>query len=348
MDFWGKFRRGIESADAAYLASIASYDYVLATLLGDFATTYIGIRTLQTQIAIARENIVKQKKALAIAQAKYHGGTATKLDVYQAENVLAATEATIPQLTIQLKQGLNALRVLLGMAPEPLDNLLGRSIRIPVPPRDVAVGIPADLVRRRPDIRAAELAAAAQSAPAISAHPDDLVRLRTGGRSAGAGDRSRGERPHILGAQRPQRHHRLNLPRGAVRPLFLRGLAGLRGAAQGAQENAHSGRPPRGVANIGGTRAGRSRCFGTLSRIARGSGDRRASDAWVRAGWRSACFCRRESGEVMEAARRSLRRIAQRGPHDRRRAGSYLGDDVITLHTNCQYSNYTSRSSNTL
>ena len=221
MDFWGKFRRGIESADAAYLASIASYDYVLATLLGDFATTYIGIRTLQTQIAIARENIVKQKKALAIAQAKYHGGTATKLDVYQAENVLAATEATIPQLTIQLKQGLNALRVLLGMAPEPLDNLLGRSIRIPVPPRDVAVGIPADLVRRRPDIRAAELAAAAQSAPAISAHPDDLVRLRTGGRAAGAGDRSRGERPHILGAQRPQRHHRLNLPRGAVRPLFF-------------------------------------------------------------------------------------------------------------------------------
>src|SRR6267378_1739953 len=154
LDFWGKFRRGIESADAAYLASIASYDYVLATLLGDVATTYVGIRTLQTQIAIARENIVKQKKALAIAQAKYHGGTATKLDVYQAENVLAATEATIPQLTIQLKQGLNALRVLLGMAPEPLDNLLGRSTRIPVPPRDVVVGIPADLVRRRPDIRA--------------------------------------------------------------------------------------------------------------------------------------------------------------------------------------------------
>jgi len=164
LDFWGKFRRGIESADAAYLASIASYDYVLATLLGDVATTYIGIRTLQTQIAIARENIVKQKKALAIAEAKFHGGTATKLDVYQAENVLGATEATIPQLTIQLKQGLSALRVLLGMAPEPLDGLLGRSIQIPVPPRDVAVGIPADLVRRRPDIRAVELAAAARRA----------------------------------------------------------------------------------------------------------------------------------------------------------------------------------------
>src|SRR5437879_465661 len=82
-----------ESNDPAYLASIASYDYVLANLLGQVATTYIGIRTLQTQIDIARENIVRQKKALAIALAKYRGGTATKLDVYQAENVLAQTEA---------------------------------------------------------------------------------------------------------------------------------------------------------------------------------------------------------------------------------------------------------------
>jgi len=164
LDFWGKFRRAIESADASYLGSVANYDFVLVTLLGDVATTYIGIRTLQTQIEIARENIVKQKKALEIAQSKYQGGTATKLDVYQAENVLAQTEATIPQLTIQLDQGFDALAVLLGMPPQPMDGLLRGSSGIPVPPRTVAVGIPADLVRRRPDIRAAELAAMAQSA----------------------------------------------------------------------------------------------------------------------------------------------------------------------------------------
>jgi NodT family efflux transporter outer membrane factor (OMF) lipoprotein len=164
LDFWGKFRRGIESADAAYLASIASYDDVLVTLLGDVATTYIGIRTLEQQIAIARDNIVKQKKALSIAEARWRGGVATKLDVYQAQNVLGQTEATIPQLTIQLKQGLNALRVLLGMPPESLEGLLRQSSGIPKPPESVAIGIPADLVRRRPDIRAAELAAAAQSA----------------------------------------------------------------------------------------------------------------------------------------------------------------------------------------
>jgi NodT family efflux transporter outer membrane factor (OMF) lipoprotein len=164
LDFWGKFRRAIESADAAYLASIASYDYVLANLLGDVAATFIGIRTLQTQIRIAQDNIVKQKKALAIAEAKYRGGTATKLDVYQAQNVLGQTEATVPQLTIQLNQGLNALAVLLGMPPQPMDNLLKGPSGIPVPPKYVAVGIPADLVRRRPDIRAVELAALSQSA----------------------------------------------------------------------------------------------------------------------------------------------------------------------------------------
>jgi NodT family efflux transporter outer membrane factor (OMF) lipoprotein len=164
LDLWGKFRRGVESSDASYLASIATYDDVLVTLLGDVATNYIGIRTLQQQIAIARDNIVKQRKALAIARDRFHGGTATGLDVFQAENVLAQTESTVPQLTVQLQQGEGALRVLLGMTPESLDALLAGSTNIPVPPRDVAVGIPADLIRRRPDIRSAELRAAAQSA----------------------------------------------------------------------------------------------------------------------------------------------------------------------------------------
>jgi NodT family efflux transporter outer membrane factor (OMF) lipoprotein len=164
VDFWGKFRRAIQSADASYLSSIAAYDDALVTLIGDVATTYIDIRTLQTQIAIAEDNIVKQKKALAIAEARYHGGTATKLDVYQAANVLGQTDASLQQLTAQLDQGMSALRVYLGMAPQPLDALLRGPQPIPVPPADVAVGIPADLVRRRPDIREAELAAMAQSA----------------------------------------------------------------------------------------------------------------------------------------------------------------------------------------
>jgi NodT family efflux transporter outer membrane factor (OMF) lipoprotein len=162
---WGKLRRGVESGDANYLASIATYDDVRVTLLGDVARIYIGIRTLEKQIAIASANAARQRQALAIARERYKGGATSELDVYQAENVLGATQATIPQLKIQLDQGLNALRVLLGMAPEPLGFLLARSTGIiPSAPRTVAAGIPADLLRRRPDIRAAELRAAAQCA----------------------------------------------------------------------------------------------------------------------------------------------------------------------------------------
>ncbi len=165
LDFWGKFRRGVESADAAYLGSIASYDNVLVSLLGDVTATYIGIRTTEQLIAIARDNVRKQEQALSIAKAKYQGGAASELDVFQATNVLEQTRASIPQLKIQLEQGENTLCVLLGVPPQSLGMLLSRSVgRIPSPPRTVVVGIPADLLRRRPDVRAAELAALAQSA----------------------------------------------------------------------------------------------------------------------------------------------------------------------------------------
>lgn len=165
LDFWGKFRRGVESADGAYLASIASYDGVLVSLLADVTATYIGIRTTEQLIAIARDNIRRQEQALSIAKAKYQGGGTSELDVFQATNVLEQTRAAIPQLIIQLQQGENALCVLLGVPPRSLGMLLSRSVgRIPSPPRTIVVGIPADLLRRRPDVRAAELAALAQSA----------------------------------------------------------------------------------------------------------------------------------------------------------------------------------------
>ena len=164
LDFWGKFRRGVESATATYLASIANYDDVLVSLLGNVATTYLGIRTLERQIEIAKTNIGTQRHALNIAQTRFDEGSTTQLDVYQAQDVLATTEAQVPQLEIQLAQGKNALIVLLGMAPQSLDPILSVSSGIPATPDDVVLGIPADLLRRRPDVRAAELLAAAQSA----------------------------------------------------------------------------------------------------------------------------------------------------------------------------------------
>jgi NodT family efflux transporter outer membrane factor (OMF) lipoprotein len=165
LDFWGKFRRGVESADGVYLASVASYDSVLVSLLADVTATYIGIRTTEQLIAITRSNIEKQQQALSIAKAKFQGGGVSELDVFQATNVLEQTRAAIPQLVIQLQQGQNALCILLGVPPQSLGMSLSRSTgRIPSPPASVAVGVPADLLRRRPDVRAAELAALAQSA----------------------------------------------------------------------------------------------------------------------------------------------------------------------------------------
>ncbi|WP_394751690.1 efflux transporter outer membrane subunit [Crenothrix sp.] len=164
IDFWGKFRRAIESADASLQAAVADYDTALVSLTADVAQAYITIRTLEKRLAIARQNAETQKESLRIAQIRYNGGTTSERDVEQARTVLANTQASIPTLEISLRQQVNALSVLLGKPPHQISELLTRSGQIPPPPAQVAVGIPAELLRRRPDIRHAELQAAAQSA----------------------------------------------------------------------------------------------------------------------------------------------------------------------------------------
>jgi NodT family efflux transporter outer membrane factor (OMF) lipoprotein len=164
IDLWGKIRRGVEAADDSFLASVAEYDDVLVTLTGDVASAYVQIRTLEARIAIARENIVKQRMAVRIATNRFRGGVVSKRDVYQAEAVLGSTEASIPALTIELQQATNGLAVLLGLPPGRIGEILAGSTEIPTAPQQVAVGIPAELLRRRPDVRQAELTAAAQCA----------------------------------------------------------------------------------------------------------------------------------------------------------------------------------------
>ncbi len=164
LDFWGKFRRTIQSADASLLSSLADYDNTLVTLTADVANSYITIRTAEERIRIARENVGTQEESLKIAEARFKYGTVTQLDVEQARTSLLNTKATIPPLETQLRQARDALSVLLGMPPSDLSDLLGGSSAIPVSPPQIIVGIPTDLLRRRPDIRSAELQAAAQSA----------------------------------------------------------------------------------------------------------------------------------------------------------------------------------------
>src|SRR5262249_24323569 len=101
LDFWGRFRRAIESAEALLDASVEDYDDVLVTLLGDVATTYVQMRTLEQEIAYVKTNIGLQRETLKIAQARFQGGQATELDVDQAQSTLSQTESQVPQLEIQ-------------------------------------------------------------------------------------------------------------------------------------------------------------------------------------------------------------------------------------------------------
>ena len=164
IDFWGKFRRSIESADASLLATIADYDQTLVSLTGDVATLYVTVRTLEKRLSIARQNLQSQQESLELATAKFEGGTTSQRDVEQAQTLLKNTEAIIPTLEAQLRKAKNALSVLLGIPPGHLRDFLGGKSQIPTPPLQAAVGIPADLLRRRPDIRSAELKAASQCA----------------------------------------------------------------------------------------------------------------------------------------------------------------------------------------
>jgi NodT family efflux transporter outer membrane factor (OMF) lipoprotein len=163
LDFWGKFRRTVESNRASLQASVADYDDVLVTLLSDVATAYVQYRTTEERIRYANNNVDIQKKVLEITRASFAVGKVTKMDLDQAESTLYQTQAGIPELEITLRTANNQLCILLGIPPEQLEAKLGKA-PIPVAPPDVAVGIPADLLRRRPDVRRAERMAAAQCA----------------------------------------------------------------------------------------------------------------------------------------------------------------------------------------
>ncbi len=163
LDFWGRFRRAIESESALLDASIEDYDNVLVILQAEVARAYIQYRTFQQRLKVAQQNVQLQQRTLEIADVQFRNGKVTELDVAQARENLAATQALIPALESGLRQTANALCVLLGIPPQDLSELLGQG-PIPQAPQQVVVGVPAELLRRRPDVRRAERLAAAQSA----------------------------------------------------------------------------------------------------------------------------------------------------------------------------------------
>jgi NodT family efflux transporter outer membrane factor (OMF) lipoprotein len=163
LDLWGKFRRAREAADAELDASVDNYHDVLVLLLADVATNYIQIRTFQQELQNVIQNIDIQRQALELAQARFETGKTSEQDVQQARTNLERTEATITPLKTGMRQANNRLCILLGVPPRDLIAELGES-PIPSAPAEIAVGIPADLLRRRPDVRRSERAVAAQCA----------------------------------------------------------------------------------------------------------------------------------------------------------------------------------------
>ena len=156
LDFWGKFRRDIESADATVQVTVADFDAVMVSLAADVATDYILIRSLEERLVYAQANVALQLETLKLTEARFRGGAVSELDVATAQATLANTRALIPDLENSLRQSRLALCILLGRTPSDLDTELapaaGAERRVPEAPAQIAMGVPAELLRRRPDV----------------------------------------------------------------------------------------------------------------------------------------------------------------------------------------------------
>jgi len=163
-DFFGGIRRSIEAADASVEASQESLRDTLVSLVAEVAINYVEVRQFQRQLSIAENNLGIQQDSLRLAEQRFGAGLTSRFDVDQARYIVADTRSRIPVLQTLLAQAKNRLAVLLGENPGVLANELRQPAPIPVGPAQLAVGIPADALRRRPDVRRAERILAAQTA----------------------------------------------------------------------------------------------------------------------------------------------------------------------------------------
>lgn len=192
IDLFGRIGRSVEEARAGYQASAEDRADVMISVYAEIARSYFTVRTFQARLAAAEGNLESQRQVLGLTRARFRNGLATGLDVAQAERVLASSEAVVPPLRIALRQAINAVTVLLGRMPGEWSAELSVPEPIPLPPRTVAIGVPADLLRRRPDVRRAERQLAAQTARIGIATADLYPRLSLSGsfafESISAGD----------------------------------------------------------------------------------------------------------------------------------------------------------------
>jgi len=164
VDVFGRVRRIVEAAEASTEATEEDRRNVLVAVCADVATSYVNMRTLQRRLSVARANLESQRRVVELTRARREGGIASSLDVAQAESIYANTQTTLPPLEAFLELELHRLGVLLGREPRAVRSELSDEGRIPGLPVTLAVTLPADIIRQRPDIRAAERSLAAETA----------------------------------------------------------------------------------------------------------------------------------------------------------------------------------------
>jgi NodT family efflux transporter outer membrane factor (OMF) lipoprotein len=164
IDVFGGKRRALEAAEADLQSSAETVDATRVSLAAEVARNYVEMRSFQARLAIARSNLDSQSETLQLTGWRAQAGLVSSLDVEQARANREQTRAQVPVLETALAQARHRLAVLLGLPPAALQEQVAGEGAIPRPPARIAVGIPADVLRQRPDVRAAERALAAETA----------------------------------------------------------------------------------------------------------------------------------------------------------------------------------------
>jgi NodT family efflux transporter outer membrane factor (OMF) lipoprotein len=181
LDIFGSIRRSIEASQADLEASQEDLRDALVSLLAEVAVNYVEVRTYQDRIAVAEANISVQKETYQLTLWRYQAGLSDDLAVQQARYNLESTQSQIPTLRTGIEEAMNRIAVLLGEQPGKVHEELKKSVPIPSVPLKVAVGVPADVLRRRPDVRRAERELAAQTARVGVATADLYPKLSLSG-----------------------------------------------------------------------------------------------------------------------------------------------------------------------
>lgn len=177
IDLFGKITQNVKANKAAYNATKAEYDGVMVSLAANVAKAYINLRTYQNELQVAKSHLEEQEKVLKIVEARFHAGLASMLEVSQSRTVVASTKASLPPLEAMIESTINSIGLLTAKYPEEISSWLSTPAPMPNVVYGANLGVPADLLRRRPDIVQAEYQLAQYAAQVGIAKKDFLPTL---------------------------------------------------------------------------------------------------------------------------------------------------------------------------